>query len=128
MEKIWKKIERCPLVEVSNYGELRSLRTKRKTILKGCLNSYGLLRCNINLKDRQVCLYPHRETALAFLPNTTGRYFVLHKDGNKLNNCVENLEWCSHIQSKGDEFKPLYGEIWKVPEVNNNYKVSNLGR
>lgn len=39
----------------------------------------------------------HRLVAEAFIPNTNGLPEINHKDENKLNNSVDNLEWCSHV-------------------------------
>ena len=41
----------------------------------------------------------HRVVALAFLPNPLGKIVVNHKDGNKLNNHVSNLEWATHSEN-----------------------------
>lgn len=43
----------------------------------------------------QLC-WVHRLVAKAFLPEDSQRPEVNHKDGNRANNCIDNLEWCSH--------------------------------
>ena len=90
-ERIWRPvIDYEGLYEVSNYGEVR--RTDG-TMMQGNINSYGyrvvrLTKCGMP-KDKKV----HRLVALAFIPTISGKDFVNHKDGNKLNNYVGNLEW-----------------------------------
>lgn len=41
----------------------------------------------------------HRLVAMAFIPPVDGKPYIDHIDGNKLNNCVENLRWCTYIEN-----------------------------
>ena len=62
-------------------------------------------------------VYVHICVALAFIPNPNGLPCINHKDGNKANNRVDNLEWCSHAENmkhasrtglcKGYGYKPV---------------------
>ena len=54
---------------------------------------YGI---NTRIKHKGVAFYTHRLVALAFLPNPNHYPCINHKDENKLNNRVDNLEWCTH--------------------------------
>lgn len=61
-------------------------------------------------------LMVHRIVALTFIPNPTALPVINHKDGNKLNNNVENLEWVTHsgntIHAR-DELKIEFGKVNK---------------
>lgn len=59
------------------------------------------LRASINLKDE----YIHRLVAKCFIENPRGHKEVNHKDGNKENNTVENLEWCTRSENNRHAFK-----------------------
>lgn len=90
-ERIWRPvIDYEGLYEVSNYGEVR--RTDG-TMMQGNINSYGYRVVRLTKSGRPKDKKVHRLVALAFIPTISGKDFVNHKDGDKLNNYVENLEW-----------------------------------
>ena len=83
MEEVWR--ECIPGYEVSNKGRVRS---PRRVLALHDINGY--LRIGLNKRPYRV----HRLVAQAFIPNDNPlKTCVNHKDGNKRNNCVENLEW-----------------------------------
>jgi hypothetical protein len=95
--EIWKTISDYPNYMVSSLGRVKSLnykRTGKEEILKPCVDSIGY--CNVGLcKDnKQKKIYIHRLVAQAFIPNPDNLSQVNHKDENKQNNCVDNLEFC----------------------------------
>ena len=79
--------------EISNLGQVRDKRTGRfkKAIEKD--NGYLVYSFWIDGKTKQE--YVHRLVALTFIPNPDDLPQVNHKDENKHNNAVENLEWCT---------------------------------
>ena len=93
--EIWKDVVGYEnLFSVSNTGKIFSKRTNK--VLKQNPVSAGYNACMTRIGGRKgicVCLRAHREVAKAFIPNPQGLPFVNHIDGNKLNNCVGNLEW-----------------------------------
>lgn len=76
-------------------------------ILPQRINSVGYLRVDLQKGKDKKSVLVHRLVANAYIPKVEGCDFVNHKDGNKLNNNVENLEWCNrsenmlHAYSKG---------------------------
>lgn len=109
-QEIWRDVPGHEgLYQVSNQGNVRSIDriitdTKRKRLYKGkqlkLKEDYAGYLCVILYKnsvgqDWKV----HRAVALAFLPNPEHKRVVNHIDGNKQNNCVENLEWATHSEN-----------------------------
>ena len=83
---MWIKIS--DKYECSDEGHIRNKKTKR--VLKEFVGKDGYVRTQFDGKTRLV----HRVVAIAFLPAEVGKDFVNHKDGDKQNNNVDNLEWC----------------------------------
>ena len=106
MKEIWKPVRNYEgLYEVSNMGRVKSLeRTVRigrgyrivpEKILKAEKNNHGYLQLHLYREGKRKLCRIHRLVAIAFLENHNNLPEVNHKDENKQNNCVENLEWCS---------------------------------
>lgn len=89
---MWKDIEFNPNYEVSDSGIVR--RKSNKNVLKGCITS-GYRSVKLTFENsKQQRFYVHRLVALHFIPNEDARRtFVNHKNGDKMDNRVENLEW-----------------------------------
>lgn len=99
----WKDIKNYEgLYQVSNLGNVRSLdrfiinKIVKGKILKKCLTKFGYYRVVLSKNNVQITRTVHRLVAEAFIENTNNLPCVNHKDEDKTNNCVDNLEWCSY--------------------------------
>ena len=97
--EIWKDIEGFEgYYMVSNLGNVKSLNYRGKGkegILKPVDNGYGYLQVRLCQDGKAKCCYVHQLVATAFLENPMGYTEINHKDEDKTNNVVSNLEWCS---------------------------------
>ena len=103
MVEVWKDIkgyEGC--YQVSSLGNVKSKKkwnghkyiTDEK-ILKPSMSTTGYYKVKLSNGKPKRDLKIHRLVAEAFINNDLSKPFVNHKDGNKLNNCIDNLEWCT---------------------------------
>jgi uncharacterized protein with PIN domain len=96
MEEIWKPIDQFPNYNVSNLGNIKNIITD-KLLKIMCKDGY----CNISLVNSEIqkTFKVHRLVALAFIENSENKSDVNHKDKNKINNHVSNLEWMTRKEN-----------------------------
>ena len=96
--EIWKPIVGTKgFVEVSNEGRVRSLLRGEPRILKTQVDNKGYHRIRVTIEREKMSYKVHREVAKAFIPNPDNLPQVNHKDCNKSNNAVDNLEWITNV-------------------------------
>jgi len=89
----WKDIEGLENYKISNNGKVYS--KKRNKILKPNINRGGYYKVDLFKLSKCHRKRIHRLVAEAFIPNPNNLPQINHKDGNRLNNNVNNLEWCT---------------------------------
>lgn len=146
--EVWKIMKEHSNYEVSNLGKIKNKTTGR--IRKTSINNKGYEQFIVYIDKKPKTFYVHRVVANNFLENFNNLPEVNHKDENKLNNCVDNLEWCdgcynlhygTRIERIISKKKPFFIKIvqkdrnkniikvWEnINEIvcNNNYHRSNI--
>lgn len=119
MQEIWKIIDCFPRYAISNYGNIKVLFFQnnvnkrlysREKTLKLIKKKDGYIKVNLHNNEYtgrgNGCEYlVHRLVAEAFIPNPDNLPEVNHKDGNKTNNKVDNLEWCDRSYNISHAYK-----------------------
>lgn len=146
--EVWKTMKEHSNYEVSSLGRIKNKTTGR--IRKTSINNKGYEQFVVYINKKPKSFYVHRVVANNFLKKNSNLMEVNHKDENKLNNCVDNLEWCdscynlhygTRIERIINKKKPYYIKIiqkdkdrniikiWKnIDEIvcNTNYNKSNI--
>lgn len=121
--EIWKDIKNFEgLYQISNFGNVKclehkcpgrykgKLRTVKEHLMSKTINkTNGYVYVTLSNLDRGKTFSIHKLVAQAFIPNSNGFKYINHKDEDKQNNNVDNLEWCTS-------------------EYNNTYKDVHLRR
>lgn len=122
LKETWKTIKGFPDYEVSTYGNVRNIKTKKilKPFIENKQKPY--LRVELFNNGKGNKLYIHVLVSKAFIPDTghnpdgsimIGHHQVNHRDENKQNNNVLNLEWCDsrYNMNYSDTFRKLQKKV-----------------
>lgn len=104
MKEIWKRLiyhgeDYGDWYEVSNIGNIRNAKTHRVRKINVLPKGYAFVGVSLGSRDNKPLFKVHRAVAETFIPNPNNLPVINHLDGNKLNNVVENLEWCTHQEN-----------------------------
>lgn len=95
--ELWSKISgHGDKYEVSSLGRVRN----RFRILKQGTSTHGYYQICLTHNYKKTTLKVHRLVAFAFIKPVAGKSYVNHIDGNKKNNVVSNLEWCTAKENR----------------------------
>ena len=119
MDEVWKYIDGYgKRYQISTMGSVRAIyKYRRSRILKPMMNKDGYLQVNLSDGNKIKHHRVHRLVANAFIDNPNNYSSINHKDFNKTNNCIDNLEWCTTA------YNLQYGSERRIGK-----KVSNVPR
>lgn len=136
--EIWKDIPGYEgLYQASNFGRIKSLPRKaspRDFLLRFATRPDGYPGCALVKNRKPASFTVHRLIAMTFLSPKKDNLEINHIDGNKLNNMVENLEWCTRSENLKHCFriglKDQHGDnhhqrklySWQVREIRQKFK------
>ena len=119
--EVWKKVDGYgDKYWISSYGRMK---VKGYGIKSVRVNSKGYAYFRMKWENRVYRKPIHRFVAEYFIEKPIGKDYVNHIDGNKLNNRVENLEWCTMEENQAHAYKNNL--CAKMPMAVRQYSLSN---
>jgi len=107
-----KQIKDYPNYSITEDGVIFSNITNKAL---APFNNNGYLRIGLSKDNKRKKFLVHRLIAEAFIPNDQNNLLINHKDGNKMNNHISNLEWCTYSENLKHAYKiGLYTDIKKA--------------
>lgn len=134
MIEIWRHltIPHFEHFEVSNYGRIRN--TKTGNFIAQGDNGHGYLHAKLKARPYEITVYPHILEAMEFLPDYDPSLQVNHRDEDKTNNMLWNLELVTDSQNKYwshrsyvDGHLKTQGKTLLVYDLNGNFLFESRG-
>lgn len=94
MKEIWKIMKENNKYEISNFGKIKTIKTQK--IRKPIISKKGYYQMIFYINKKPKSYFVHRLVANNFIDNPNNYEQINHKNENKLDNRVENLEWCNN--------------------------------
>ena len=131
MQEIWANLiyphipDNLNRFEISTYGRLRNKTTKHVYKLDVLSSGYCSVRVTLGSRKNKIHILIHKAVAYTFLSNDDNLPEVNHKDGNKTNNYVDNLEWCTSHENQQHKYDTgLFDKSLISCENNHNAKLT----
>lgn len=93
--EIWKPLRNFPSYNGSSEGRIINVRTQK--IQKPFIDKRGRLKVSLYKNNKRYNVKPHRILAETFFGDHPGM-MVRHRDGDRTNNRIDNLEWCTNSE------------------------------
>lgn len=108
--------------KISSCGRVKSLKFSKEKYLKPKQNRSGYLEVLLYKNNEGKLHRVHRLVAEAFLPNPENKPEINHKDGDKTNNYVDNLEWCTRKENQKHAY--ITGLVGSISEIKHRARVN----
>ena len=125
------------IYSITESAEVTIHKSGERKGLKSTVDSHGYFRVNLGKNSNRKSCLVHRLVASSFLENKNKLPQINHIDGNKLNNSIQNLEWCTqahnslHAWRTGLRLSNLTRDIYeriKILISEAKYSLSEIGR
>lgn len=97
MNEFWREIDGFSNYRISSFGKIKNVKTNKILSLQKASNNY--VKVHLWKDNCDNYMFLHRLLAETFIPNPNNYKVVNHIDGNKYNNSLCNLEWCTHSEN-----------------------------
>lgn len=125
MQETWAKLvypnipDNLNRFEISNYGRLKNVKTQHIYKPSVLNTGYSSVRTTLGNRDDKIHILIHKAVAYTFLENPYNLPEVNHKDGDKENNHVNNLEWCTSHENQQHKYDIGLFDTNKIKGENN---------